>query len=76
MRTQYIYYTVQYRSVGRKWAFRWPRNNTVLVECKGKAMADKVAHVIAGALKRNSNQLDGLARANITQILRGSMDND
>jgi len=71
MKKRYLFYTVQYGSIGKKWAFRWPGNNTLIVECKGREMADKVARVIAGSLKRNDNKLDNLARANITQILRG-----
>lgn len=71
MKKRYLFYTIQYGSVGKKWLFRWPGNQSLLVECKGLPMAEKVARVIAGALKRNGNRLDNLARANITQILRG-----
>jgi hypothetical protein len=69
MKTQYLFYTVRYGSVGHKWEFHWPGGRTLLVACKGRAMADKVAHIVAGALKRNSNELDGLARTAITKLV-------
>jgi hypothetical protein len=75
-RQTYLFYTVQYGSVGRKWAFRWPGGNTLLVECKGKLMADAVARIVAGSLKRNDNRLDGLARANISAILNRSSETE
>lgn len=68
-RQTYLFYTVQYGSVGHKWQFAWPGRQSVLVECKGKLMADAVARIIAGSLKRNDNQLDGLARANIRDLI-------
>ena len=69
MKQTYIYYTVQYGSVGRKWAFRWPGSRTLLVECRGRVQADAVARIVAGALKRNPVELDNLARKNISQVL-------
>ena len=69
MKTQYGFYTVVYGSVGQKWQFNWPGNRTLLVACKGKAMADKVAHIIAGSLKRSSNELDGMARSAIAKLI-------
>ena len=70
-RQTYLYYTVQYGSVGLKWAFRWPGSRTLLVECRGRLQADAVARIVAGALKRNpaTLELDGLARKNISQVL-------
>jgi len=69
MKIIYNYYTIKYGSVGHKWEFQWPGNQSLLVACKGRAMADKVARIVAGSLKRSDNKLDGLARANITQVI-------
>jgi hypothetical protein len=72
MRKSYSFGDIQYRSVGRKWSFTWPQNQTLLVQCRGRAMAEKTAHIVAGSLKRSKNMLDNLARANITQLLNRS----
>jgi len=69
MKTQYLFYTVRYGSVGHKWEFNWPGGRTLLVACKGRLMADKVARIVAGALKRSGNELDGLARTTITNLI-------
>ena len=71
MKQIHNYYNIQYGSLGRKWAFRWPGGRTLLVQCRGRNMADAVARIIAGALKRNSGslELDNLARKNISQLL-------
>jgi len=67
-RKTYLFYTIQYGSVGRKWTFTWP-GHSLLVACKGKLMADKVVRIIAGSLKRNGAELDNLARANIRDVV-------
>lgn len=69
MKKRYIYYTIQYGNIGRKWEFRWPGNQSLIVDCRGVEQAGGVARIIAGALKRNDNRLDNLARANIAQLL-------
>jgi hypothetical protein len=75
-RQTYLFYTVQYGSVGRKWSFTWPGRNTLLVDCRGKLQADAVARIIAGSLKRNDNELDNLARANIRDLLNRRPEQD
>lgn len=70
MKPTYLFYTIYYRSLGRKWEFRWPGNQTLLVDCKGQEQALGVARIIAGSLKRSDNRLDNLARQNITAYLR------
>jgi hypothetical protein len=74
MRNTYINDNVTYGSVGRKWLFGWV-GNTLLVECRGKAMADKVAHVVNGSIKRNGlAPIDGLARSMINKLTRPVID--
>lgn len=51
----------------RKWEFKYP-GNTMLVHCKGGEQGTKVAHVIAGSLKRNG-AIDNFCRANINRII-------
>lgn len=58
-----------YSVSARKWVFVLSSTNTVLVNCGGKDNADKVAHIVVGALKRTKGiGLDNLARSNISQV--------
>lgn len=75
-RQTYLFYTIQYGSVGHKWQFSWPGGKTLLVPCKGKLMADAVARIVAGSLKRNENELDNLARANIRDLVYKTPEQD
>ena len=70
MKKRYLFYTIQYGSIGGGvWLFRWPGNQSKFVRCKSLEVAEAVARIIAGALKRNDNQLDNLARKNIDQVI-------
>lgn len=50
----------------KKWEFK-RENNVFLFALRGNEKAHKVAHIIEGSFRR-SNQLDGLARQNISKI--------
>ena len=52
----------------RKWSFRFPGNQEMLVACRGTQQADKVAKLIAGSFKR-CGKVDGSARSNINRVI-------
>ena len=61
--------TVTFKSIGHKWEFSFT-GGSVIVACKGKAAAFRVASAVAGGLKRTmGNGIDGLTRASINRIL-------
>ena len=55
-------YSVEYR----KWMFK-SDTHCILVRCKGAAIGHKVAHIIAGALKRKG-ELDGTKNERVAAI--------
>ena len=61
--------TYKYNRANRKWQFNCGEF-TLIQACGGRTIAEKVAHVVAGAIKRTKeNKLDNLARMNIQQIV-------
>jgi hypothetical protein len=68
MAKKYQYQNVTYGARGRKWNFVTDKYSyTTPTMPKGKETADKIARIIAGAVKR-TGQMDNLGRANMQQI--------
>lgn len=66
----YTHESIIFKPVARKWHFI-NGNNVVIVACKGKQAAFKVAHAVAGGVKRTKGKgIDGLARSAINKILK------
>ena len=78
MTKQYTYNEITYRfnPRNRAWDFHVsPHNFTLIQRCNGSESAHKVAHIVSGSVRRAKGQfagLDGLARANINQVLQSA----
>lgn len=55
-----------YSKAVKKWVFNLPKLE-LLVQCNGQERAHKVAHIVAGSVKRCGG-LDNLARTNLRQV--------
>jgi hypothetical protein len=69
MKKVYTHNQVTYGAVGQKWVFKALGFEYRTTLPGGRETAERVSHVVSGALKRTGNSLDNLARANIHQIV-------
>ncbi len=61
--------TYGFVSAQRKWNFT-VGSHTFITECPGKLVAEKVAGVVAGAMKRTKNKgMDGLGKSIVQRMI-------